>query len=125
MSPENCLKTCADKKVDTATCIQVCQISSEPCTYWQEVIATAKLKQSSKVSEKPVVFHSSSRTTETHRLKRMSEAQVILAANQTNLDGPLTTVLAEPGQKKKRKFVSILPHNIPEPLPIPPNPGTV
>ena len=126
LSPENCLKNCADKKVDNATCRQVCQISSEPCNYWQEVIAAAKSKQSSKVSDKPVVvFHSSSRTTETHRLKRMSEAQVILPPNQTSLDGPSTIVLAQPGKKKKGKFVSIIPFQIPDPLPTPPNPGTV
>ena len=122
LSPEKCLKNCENKKVENATCRQVCQISSEPCSYWQEVIAAAK----SKVTEKPVVvYHASSRTTETHRLNRMSEAQVILPPNQTNSNGPSTIVLAEPGKKKKGKFVSIIPFQIPDPLPTPPDPGTV
>ena len=55
----------------------------------------------------------------------MSEAQVILAPNQTSLDGPSTIVLAEPGKKKKGKFVNIIPFQIPDPLPTLPNTGTV
>ena len=123
LSPESCAKDCAEKKVDKATCRQLCQIPSAPCSYWQEVIDKA-LQQKSDVtvmtsSTAPVVYHSS-RTTKTHRFKRWSEAQIIPAENASSTsEGPSTIVLTDPG-KKKKKFVSIIPFAIPDPLPTPP-----
>lgn len=126
LSPESCAKDCAEKKVDKATCRQLCQIPSAPCSYWQEVIDKALQQKTTPKSDvtsmtspsAPVVYHSS-RTTKTHRFKRWSEAQIIPAENATTSEGPSTIVLTDPG-KKKKKFVSIIPFAIPDPLPAPP-----
>lgn len=125
LSPESCAKDCAEKKVDKATCRQLCQIPSAPCSYWQEVIDKAQQQKAKgdvtlmTSSTAPIVYHSS-RTTKTHRVKRWSEAQIIPAENSSSTsEGPSTIVLTDPS-KKKKKFVSIIPFAIPDPLPTPP-----
>ena len=195
LSPESCVKDCAEKKVDKPTCRQLCQVQQGPCSYWQEVVEKAKKTKDNigdAASSSSVVYHSSRtslsrqkrQTSLTHekrqtsltleksqasltlekrqaptspqnrkallsfqksqtsldpqnikttlspqnskttlspqklsqtslsREQRWSEAQVLLPPDET---GPSTIVLSDPA-KKKKKFVSLIPFAIPEPV---------
>jgi len=84
LSPESCVKDCAEKKVDKPTCRQLCQVQQGPCSYWQEVVEKAKKTKDNigdAASSSSVVYHSS--RTSLSRQKR--QTSLTIEKRQTSL----------------------------------------
>ena len=121
LAKESCQSACLEKKVDRATCQQLCQVDQPTCpySYWHKVIEKAKSGNTTGklVASAPSVIYDSSRFSTSHlrRSRRSSEAQSEVNSSKPVETGPTEVVVSG----KKKKYRELIPFSIPDPVTTP------